>query len=423
MTRRIPLALATAAWLIAASTSAQTSSAPVDLLHAVATDLAVSSAYRSEGAQVGRLVDGDTTTAWNSRTGDLVGAWIEVRLPADAQVTAIALVPGFARPGGTTDLFTGNHRVSRIQVLREGTEVGTFAVATGAAELVTIPVTGAGGVWRIVISEVLPGSRSDWREACISELQILGRAPSVAPGTRLPRTAVGALPAVAAPAAVDAVALERTQRRDVAWLVGVWREHDSEIFDWWENTGEPTPDTETVREIERRRAGILRRIVTLTEGVDPAAADAVRLAGSHAFAGPAWRWHDTTLADLAAVGHALDVVATRIGSDEARCRSARAQAEIRLTRVAALTRLASYFDEIEESMGEGGSASRSRALEHESETLETLRAGWTGNARGIATRLLARSAPTDERAAADWAALVAQLQVAREACGWDASAR
>lgn len=406
-----------AAWLVAASASAQPSE-PVDLLHAVATDLAVSSVYRDQGAQAGRLVDQDPTTAWNSRTGELVGAWIEVRLPADAEVTGIALIPGFARPGGATDLFTGNHRVSRVRVLREGVEVGTFAVDTSSPELVTIPLSGAGGVWRIVVAEVLPGSRSDWRETCISELQILGRAPSVAPSTRMPRTAVGALPALAAPVTVDLAALERSQRRDLTWLVGAWAEYDEEIFDWWENTGEPTPDPEIVRQIEQHRAALLRRIVTLSEPVDPAAADAIRLSGSHRFTGPAWRWHPDVVADLGAVGHALDAVAARIGTDEARCRNARAQAGIRLTRVAELARLASYFDDVEQSMGEGGSASHSRAVASEAEALVALAGEWSGNARGVATRLLRRSAPTDERPLADWAALVMQLETARATCGW-----
>ncbi|MCB9621916.1 MAG: hypothetical protein H6723_01105 [Sandaracinus sp.] len=93
---------------------------PVDLLHAVGTELAVSSAYRNLRQQVERLVDGNPESAWNSATGDLTGAWIEVRLPADAEVTGIGLIPGFARISNGSDLFTGNHRVAEIRVLREG---------------------------------------------------------------------------------------------------------------------------------------------------------------------------------------------------------------------------------------------------------------------------------------------------------------
>ncbi|WP_157069555.1 NADase-type glycan-binding domain-containing protein [Sandaracinus amylolyticus] len=405
--------------VVASTASAQTAS--VDLLRAVGTELAVSSAYRDQRAQVERLVDGDPTTAWNSRTGDLVGAWIEARVPADAEVTGIALVPGFARPGGATDLFTGNHRVARIRVLREGIEVGSFAVANASPQLVTIPVRGAGGVWRIEIVELTPGTRADWRETCVSELQILGRAPSMAPGTRMPRVAIGTLPAAAAPPVVDPVALERSQRRDVAWMVSAWRELQSSYFSFAQDTGEPQPDPETIRETERQRAAILRRITELVEPVDPARADAIRIAGGHRLEGVAWRWEPTVLADLDALGAALDVVAARIGTDEARCRSARAQAEIRLVRVAGLARLASYFDEIDQSMEESvgrDAIRRSRSLEADAEALEPLAEEWARNSRGVATRLSRRSAPTTERAAADWTALLAQLAIARTACGW-----
>lgn len=398
---------------------------PVDLLHAIGTDLAVSSAYRDQRAQAERLVDGDATTAWNSRTGDLVGAWIEVRLPAEASVTGIALIPGFARPGGATDLFTGNHRVARIRVVREGVEVGTFAVASDAPVLVTIPVRGAGGVWRIELVEMRPGSRSDWREACISELQILGRAPSLAAGTRTPRLGIGALPDVAAPAAVDPVALERAQRRDLTYFVRAWRELQDSYFSFAQDTGEPEPDAETIRETERARGAILRRITDLVQPVDAAAADAVRMAGARHLSGPAWRWETAAQADLVAMGAAFDLVTERIGSDEARCRSARAQAEIRLMRVAGLSRLASYFGEISESEVEstGGSISpaerrTSRSVEADAEAFTAFADEWSRNSRGVTTRLLRRPAPSAPAAAADWAALSSQLTIARSACGW-----
>jgi hypothetical protein len=402
---RLPCSVALAlAMSTFAAAHARAQTEPVDLLHAVATELAVSSAYRNQRAQVDSLVDGDPATAWNSRTGDLVGAWIEVRLPADATVTGIALIPGFARTGGT-NLFTGNHRVARVRVLREGTEVGSHAVANRTPELVTLPARGAGGVWRIEITELLPGTRGDWRETCISELQILGRAPSVA---------------------VDATALERAQRRDLAWLASAWAELQADYFGYYESTGEPTPDAGDRRAMEQRRAAILRRLVSLTEPVDAARADGLRISFSHHYPDiAAWRWEPLMLADLDAITLALDAVAARVGTDPARCRSARSLAELRLRRVARLARAASYFDEIDESdrsvHGEPdprGAAHRSRALESEATALTALDEEWNRNSRGVATRLLRRSAPTSERATADWTALLVQLEAARAACGW-----
>lgn len=398
---------------------------PVDLLHAVGTELAVSSAYRNLRQQVERLVDGDPTSAWNSATGDLVGAWIEVRLPADAEVTGIALVPGFARVSNGTDLFTGNHRVAAIRVLREGVEVGRFPVAHERPELVTIPVRGRGGVWRIELSELREGTRTDWREACVSELRILGRAPSVAPGTRTPRVAIGALPEAAVAVAVDVAALERAQRRDLTHLVREWRTLQSDYFSFAESTGDPEPDAETIRETERARAAILRRVTELVQPVDPARADAIRIAGATRLSGVAWRWEPVVRADLAAISAALDAVAERIGTDAARCRSVRALAELRLVRVAGLARLASYFDEIDESEALSmederprGAERRSRSLAQDAEAFGALEAEWSRNSRGVTTRLLRRDPPTDERVAEDWRALSALLPVARRTCGW-----
>lgn len=179
---------------------------PVDLLRATSTEIAVSSAYRDDPGQAAKLVDGDLETAWNSRTGDLEGAWIDVSLPEGATVTSIELTAGFTHRSATADLFEGNHRVSRVRVLREGVEVGAFDVDPTSRALQSIPVHGAGGLYRIEIAAVVAGSRAEWREACISELRVMGHAPGASAGTTTPRVAVGALP-TAEPAPADATAL------------------------------------------------------------------------------------------------------------------------------------------------------------------------------------------------------------------------
>ena len=139
----------------------------LDLLHAVRSDLAVSSAYRNQSSQAASLIDGNLETAWNSRTGELVGAAIEVRLPADVHVSALAMTAGFTHMQRDTDLFLGNHRVARIRVLHEGTEVGSFPLDVNVRTLQRIPLEGTGGVYRIEVTEVLAGARDDWRETCI----------------------------------------------------------------------------------------------------------------------------------------------------------------------------------------------------------------------------------------------------------------
>jgi hypothetical protein len=397
---------------------------PVDLLHAVGTELAVSSAYRDQGAQVGRLVDGELATAWNSRTGDLVGAWIEVRLPAAAEVTGIALVPGFAHTSGESDLFTGNHRVARVRVLREGVEVGVFALATEARALVTVPATGAGGVWRIEVAEVLPGARTDWRETCISELQILGRAPDARPGERLPRTAIGALPEpLPGPESVDRAALEARQQRDVSWLATAWQQFEREFDGLEQNTGEPDPDGFTRDELDRQRHAILDRVAALVAPVDAARADAVRLARARAVVwGDTAQRRSTIAGDLDVIVPALDAVADFLGGEESRCRTERLAAGLRLERITGALATAEMFSEMDEfeAMEGGGDPGPSGAgLGRDAAAFQELRDGWAANSRGVAARLLRRDAPALPAAASDWTALRGHLEAARTACHWE----
>src|SRR5690606_2983215 len=120
-------------------------------------------------------------TAWNSRTGDLVGAWIDVALPADARVASIALTAGFTHRTERADLFEGNHRVTQVRVLRDGTEIGAFDLDPTSRELQSIAVSGPGGTYRIEVAGLEPGSRETWRETCISELRVMGHAPVARP--------------------------------------------------------------------------------------------------------------------------------------------------------------------------------------------------------------------------------------------------
>lgn len=166
---------------------------PRDLLHRVPAAVAVSSAYRDSAAQVARLVDEDFETAWNSRTGDLDGAWIDVRLPENARVTAIQMTVGFTHVTDRADLFTGNHRVRRVRVTHGGETVGETTLDPDRRGLQTIPVEGGGGDYRIELVELVPGTRDDWREACVSELRVLGHAP-IAHAVYTPRSAIGTLP-------------------------------------------------------------------------------------------------------------------------------------------------------------------------------------------------------------------------------------
>lgn len=397
--------------------------APVDLLHAVATDVAVSSAYHDQASQADHLVDGDLATAWNSRTDDLVGAWIDVCVPADAEVTSLELTPGFVSSNEARDLFTSNHRVARVRVLREGVELGVFSLDTSVHDLVSVPVSGPGGTYRIEVAEVLPGSRTDWRETCVSELRVMGRAPEMTPGARLPHTAVGALPPPRS-LVTERVAIDAAHARDTAWLVTSWSALQRAIDDQDQNTGEPDPDAITRHDLSSRRDAMLVRIAALVEPLDAARADALRLEAIRAIDWTVAAQRTEAYARaLDRIGEALETVATFLDTDEARCRSARTHAGIRLRRIASASHLSEYFSEIGESEGfelTGDALRRSRQVEHDDRDFQRDVDGWAHDTRAVAARLAHHTAPAAEGLDHDWTVLQAQLAVATAACGWQA---
>lgn len=146
---------------------------PVELLHAVPSQVVVSS-IASAVLHTAELVDGSMETAWNSEQDDVTRSWVAFRLPADARVTSLRMTAGFVRVDGSRDFFTGNYRVRKVRVSRDGEPLGEHALDPEDRGLQTIPVAGPGGEWRIDFLEQVPGTSQRWRQTCVSELQVLG---------------------------------------------------------------------------------------------------------------------------------------------------------------------------------------------------------------------------------------------------------
>ncbi len=264
-----PLALVA---LVAPATAA---AEDVDLLHAVGTDLAVSSTYRNQRSQADALIDGDLETAWNSRTGELTTSWIEVRVPASAHVSAIAMTAGFTHQSARADLFTGNHRVRRVRISRDGAVVGEHTLDPEQRGLQSIPVNGPGGVYRVEIVETLPGSRTDWREICVSELRVMGTDPGARPGQRIPHVALGARPHVATPP--DAAAVGRAHRQRVAAFERSWI--SIEQLAESPRVGSAPDETQwpaDMQELVRTRRTTLTALADFVASVDELQGDALR---------------------------------------------------------------------------------------------------------------------------------------------------
>jgi hypothetical protein len=176
---------------------------PVDLTRAVPIQISASSAYRDEVAQVERLFDGDLETSWNSRSDDLSGAWLELLVPNEVTVTSIEITAGFTKMSGTRDLFTGNHRVRRVRVDRNHQLVREQTLDVENRELQPIEIGQPGGLYRISLTEVVPGTNANWREACVSELRVMGTASTATAGAHTPTASLGAL---VMPAGSEAIA-------------------------------------------------------------------------------------------------------------------------------------------------------------------------------------------------------------------------
>jgi len=154
--------------------AAVTASQADDLLRFTGASLAVSSNVDNPHDFPEHLVDGNPQTAWNGRTGDLKGAWIAFRIPDGSHISRIEMSAGFDKKNADGDLFTMNHRIKRVRITKAGALVKEHTFDTNVRTPQAIAVDAAGGSYRIEIVETLPGSKATWREACVSELRVIG---------------------------------------------------------------------------------------------------------------------------------------------------------------------------------------------------------------------------------------------------------
>lgn len=167
-------------------------SAPVELLHSLGGVVTVSSTVANNAHRPEHLTDGDLSTAWNSRTGALAGTWISIDLPTSTRLTAFKMTAGFTASGPNgDDWFTMNHRVTRIRLLVDQKEIGEFKLDPDVRDLQSVALDTEGKSIRMEILGVSTGSKKNWKEACISEVELWGRASGPAKGGKVsPRVRV-----------------------------------------------------------------------------------------------------------------------------------------------------------------------------------------------------------------------------------------
>lgn len=385
----------------------------LDLLHAIPTEVAVSTAYRGHESEVGKLFDGDLETAYNSATGSLVGTWIDVRIPEGASVTGIELTAGYTRLAfGGTDVFTGNHRVESVRISRDGEALVTHALDPEARTLQRVPVEGQSGTYRIEVMSVRPGTNADWRETCISELRVLGRAPGAEENTRFPVFALGAVPTRETPPPPSREGFDGRHRQFLHAFARDWSRHESNIIaTQYVDTGIQLVDE--LGGIYRTRRQLLQRLHDFVLPIDAVAADQVRAEMARS---PRAEWTDFD-EDVDVVEKAFEVMATWGDDPAVRCRTDQLLADIRIQRTATLVSGESMNDEMERldpNLDVGPDVS---VLDEE---LMGLREGFSRNPRPTTRRILALSLPRVglESLRLNWNAMRSALETARGTCPW-----
>lgn len=165
-----------AIWVCALTATARADDTDVDLLALPGSVVAVSSTVDNAKFVPEHLVDGDPGTAWNSRTGDLVGAWIAFRVPDDTTINTIRMTVGFTKKDPRLgDLFTMNQRIKKVEVISgDGKFTSSHTFDPDVRTLQDIPLARRGGTYFIKIVELVPCTKPDWREVAVSELAVSG---------------------------------------------------------------------------------------------------------------------------------------------------------------------------------------------------------------------------------------------------------
>jgi len=147
----------------------------LNLLYFTPAKVAVSSKVANPKDFPEHLVDGKAGTAWNGKTGELVGGTIAFRVPKDAHVDHVALSAGFdATSKSGEDLFLANHRITQVRLERDGATVKSFPLDPSVRAPQVLRVDGPGGDYRLVVEKVVAGTKTAWKELAVSELAVLG---------------------------------------------------------------------------------------------------------------------------------------------------------------------------------------------------------------------------------------------------------
>jgi hypothetical protein len=109
-----------------------------------------------------------------------------------------------------------NPRIREVRVTRDGAELRRYKLDLESRALQNLAIDGPGGVYRIEVVAIAAGTRNNWKEICVTELEVWG---ALAPGAdaehQVPPVEVGSLDPPVAPAPGDPPDCETVASADV----------------------------------------------------------------------------------------------------------------------------------------------------------------------------------------------------------------
>jgi hypothetical protein len=214
--------------------------------------------------------------------------------------------------------------------------LGEFLLDPEHRRLHALPVNGPGGVYRIEVTEVLPGSRPKWREVCISELRVMGSDPRSAPFSHAPRFAVGFLPNPTAAQTLDNKKLDAL-RAGIVTFTRKWVAIETELGKYRSASEFLESDKWELEDLKQRSANATYHLAKLFNAFQ-AATD--RLSWVAKGLRKRLRTEDLDQIELAVVT-ALE----QIDSSALRCQWALSHTRLRLARIVAESKKDRYFAE------------------------------------------------------------------------------
>lgn len=147
---------------------------PIELLYAVPSLVVVSSRVDNPHDLPDFIVDRKPETAWNGRSGDLVGGYVGFRVPKDAHVAHVELSVGYDKKTDKKDLFTANVRIKKVRVWRNRKALKEAVLDPDKRTPQRIEINAGGGDFKLEVIETVTGTMRAWRELVVSELSVWG---------------------------------------------------------------------------------------------------------------------------------------------------------------------------------------------------------------------------------------------------------